>query len=471
MKQYPIFCGGEFISSQHEHQVYNKFNGEPLGLTYLADRAELDQAIVAAQGARQACAELSSADKFGILRFISDELSRRKPYLAEVLCRESGKPIRYALTEIERSVQTFLIAAEESKRLPREYMSLDWMPYGREREGLVRYFPIGLVAGISPFNFPMNLAVHKLAPAIAAGCPIVLKPASSTPLSTLELAEIIAKTNLPKGAVSILPMNRATGNLLVSDERLHLLSFTGSPVVGWELKKQSGRKKALLELGGNAGVIVSNNVDLHKIIERCLVGAFSYSGQICIHAQRFFVHREVYTAFLELMKQRTGQLATGDPLKPETEFSVMIDEENAQRVEQWVQEAIDDGARLVCGGRRKGSFFEATLLTNTTPAMKVNSEEVFGPVVCIEAYDGGIDNAVRLLNDSRFGLQCGVFTDSVTELDYVFRHAEVGGIVHNDVPTLRFDQMPYGGVKDSGLGREGVKYAIQDMLEPRILVK
>lgn len=471
MKQYPIFCGGEFISSQHEHQVYNKFNGEPLGLTYLADRAELDQAIVAAQGARQACAELSSADKFGILRFISDELSRRKPYLAEVLCRESGKPIRYALTEIERSVQTFLIAAEESKRLPREYMSLDWMPYGREREGLVRYFPIGLVAGISPFNFPMNLAVHKLAPAIAAGCPIVLKPASSTPLSTLELAEIIAKTNLPKGAVSILPMNRATGNLLVSDERLQLLSFTGSPVVGWELKKQSGRKKVVLELGGNAGVIVSNNVDLHKIIERCIVGAFSYSGQICIHAQRFFVHREVYASFLELMKQRTSQLVTGDPLKPETELSVMIDEENAQRVEQWVQEAIDRGARVICGGRRKGSFFEATLLTDTTPAMKVNSEEAFGPVACIEAYDGGIDNAVRLLNDSRFGLQCGVFTDSVTELDYVFKHAEVGGIVHNDVPTLRFDQMPYGGVKDSGLGREGVKYAIQDMLEPRILVK
>ncbi len=471
MTYYKIYCAGKFISTPKKVEVTNKYSQEVYALTYLADKTILNAAIVAAEKAKAVCRELSSLEKYTALKFISDELEKNKQHLAKVLCIESGKPIVYATGEIERAAQTFLIAAEECKRLPKEYMSLDWTANGKNKEGIVNYFPIGIVAGISPFNFPLNLAVHKIAPAIAAGCPIILKPASTTPLSTLELAKIIDRTNLPKGMVSILPMDRATGNLLVTDDRISLLSFTGSPVIGWELKKQSGKKKVILELGGNAGVLISGGVDLEKIITKCMVGAFSYSGQICIHAQRFIVHPNLFDDFLNLMAKETEKLIAGDSLKKETKISCMIDEENAKRVEEWVKEAVKQGAKLVCGGKRKKAFYEPTILTNTTSKMKVNAEEVFGPIICIEKYNGKIEDAIKKINDSKFGLQCGVFTDSVSELDLCFKHIEVGGIIHNDVPTLRFDQMPYGGVKESGLGREGVKYAIMDMLEPKILVK
>lgn len=471
MRHYKIYCGGEFISTRDEHPVKNKYTNAVIAHTYLANEAILNKGVIAAEKARPLCKELSSLQKYTALKFISDELEKNKLHLAEVLCEESAKPIVYALAEIERSVQTFLIAAEECKRLPKEYMSLDWTKNGKAREGIVGYFPIGIVAGISPFNFPMNLAVHKIAPAIAAGCPIILKPASSTPLSTLELAKIISQTELPKGSVSILPMDRKTGNLLVTDDRIQLLSFTGSPEIGWELKKQSGKKKVILELGGNAGVIVTKHTDLKKILETCVAGAFSYSGQICIHAQRFVVHEAVFGEFTKLMKKRSKDLVNGDPLKKETRLSVMIDSENAKRVESWITEAVKKGARLVSGGKRTGSFHEASILTGVKPGMKIYDEEVFGPVICIEKYNGKIEDAVRKINNTKFGLQCGIFTDSVAELDYAFKHCEVGGLIHNDVPTLRFDQMPYGGIKESGLGREGVRYAIRDMLESKVLVK
>lgn len=471
MEKYEIYCGGEFITTGEELVVKNKYTQEVFAKTYLADEAVLNTAILAAEKAKTECRNLSSVEKFNALKFISEELEKNKLKLAEIVCIESAKPLRYAIGEIERAAQTFLIAAEECKRLPKEYMSLDWTSNGKNKEGIVKYFPVGVVGGIAPFNFPMNLAVHKLAPAIAAGCPIILKPASSTPLSTLELAKIISKTQLPKGAVSILPMNRTIGNLLVTDERINLLSFTGSPAIGWDLKKQSGKKKVVLELGGNAGVIISKNTDVKSVIQKCLQGAFSYSGQICIHAQRFFVHSHVFDDFVKRMQEKTQALVSGDPLSKETLLSVMIDEENARRVEAWVNEALGAGATLICGGKRQGSFYPATILTNTQSHMKVYSEEVFGPVICIEKYEGTIKEAVEKLNDTKFGLQCGVFTDSVTELDYVFNHAEVGGVIHNDVPTLRFDQMPYGGIKESGMGREGVAYAIKDMMEAKVLVK
>jgi glyceraldehyde-3-phosphate dehydrogenase (NADP+) len=471
MIDYKIYCAGKFISSSKKLEVTNKYSQAVYATTYLADKEILEQAITAANAIKEASKKLSSYEKFTALKFIAEEIEKNKNHLAEVLCIESAKPIRYAIAEIERAAQTFLIAAEECKRLPKEYMSLDWTPNGKSKEGIVNYFPIGLVAGISPFNFPLNLAVHKIAPAIAAGCPIILKPASSTPLSTLELAKIIDKTNLPKGMVSILPMDRVTGNLLVTDERFNLLSFTGSPAVGWPMKAQCGKKKIVLELGGNAGVIISESANLNDILNKCVGGAFAYSGQICIHAQRFFVHPKHYDVFLSLLKTESEKLIIGDPLKAETQLSSMIDEANAIRVEAWVNEAIEQGAKLVTGGKRNGVFYEATILTNTSSAMKVNSEEVFGPVICVEKYDDTIKDAVKKINDSKFGLQCGVFTDSVSELDYCFNSIEVGGVIHNDVPTIRFDQMPYGGIKESGLGREGVKYAIMDMLEPKVLVK
>ncbi|MDO8999481.1 MAG: aldehyde dehydrogenase family protein [Bacteroidota bacterium] len=471
MIEYKIYCAGKFISSSKKLEVINKYSKGIYATSYLADKEILELAITGALAAKEKCKQLSSHEKFIALKYIAEEIEKNKNYLAEVLCIESAKPIRYAIAEIERAAQTFLIAAEECKRLPKEYLSLDWTPNGKSKEGIINYFPIGLVAGISPFNFPLNLAVHKIAPAIAAGCPIILKPASSTPLSTLELAKIIDRTYLPKGAVSILPMDRITGNLLVTDERFNLLSFTGSPIVGWPMKAQCGKKKIILELGGNAGVIISETANLNEIINKCVGGAFAYSGQICIHAQRFFVHPKHYDAFLNMMKIETEKLIIGDPLKTETQLSNMIDEANAIRVEEWVNEAIVQGAKLIFGGKRSGSYYEPTILINTTTTMKVVSEEVFGPVICVEKYDGTIEDAVKKINDTKFGLQCGVFTNSISELDYCFTTIEVGGIIHNDVPTIRFDQMPYGGIKESGLGREGVKYAIMDMLEAKILVK
>jgi len=470
LKTYQIYSAGKFTTSKKTLDVKNPYNNTLIAKTYLADKHILNTAIEKALSVQGALKELSSLKKFEILLQISQLLNEDKKRLAEILCLESGKPIQYAIGEIERSVQTFLIAAEETKRLPKDYISLDWTPGGAGKEGIVNYFPIGLIAGIAPFNFPMNLAVHKIAPAIASGCPIILKPASSTPLSCLELAKIIDKTGLPKGAVSILPMDRETGNLMVTDERFKLLSFTGSPVVGWKMKEQSGKKKVVLELGGNAATVITQTADVKDALPKCLMGAFSYSGQICIHAQRFIVHELLYKKFTADLKAATLKLHYGNPEDKKTDVSNMIDEENAIRVEEWVNEALKKGAKLICGGKRKGSYYEPTILTNCNSKMKVYAEEVFGPVVCINSYNT-IEEAIDLANDTKFGLQCGVFTNSISDLDTCFKGIDVGGIIHNHVPTLRFDQMPYGGIKESGLGREGVKYAIMDMMEPKVLVK
>ncbi|HEU4719273.1 MAG TPA: aldehyde dehydrogenase family protein [Bacteroidia bacterium] len=469
-QRYPIYVGGEFVETATVLDVRNPYTGKVFAKTFLAGEEELGKAITAAQKAQRVMAELPSFRKYKILRSISDTIFAERGRLAHELCRESGKPMRYALGEIDRAAQTFLIAAEECKRLPKEYISLDWTPAGEKKEGVVKYFPCGIVAGIAPFNFPLNLAVHKIAPAIAAGCPIILKPASSTPVSTLGLAKIIAKTDLPKGAVSILPMDRETGNRLVTDERFSLLSFTGSPEVGWKMKKNAGKKKVVLELGGNAGVIISQSADLENALKKSLAGGFAYSGQVCIHAQRFFVQRSVFAPFIQRFVEMVSELKTGDPEELTTDISVMIDEENAKRVEQWVNEAVKEGAEILCGGNREGSFYRPTVLTETKSRMKVCAEEIFGPVVTVEPFDS-FDEAIAMINHTEFGLQAGVFTNDISEMDRAFSEIHCGGIILNDVPTFRVDHMPYGGVKDSGLGREGVKYAIMDMMEARILVK
>lgn len=469
-KNYHIYVAGKFVTSKKILEVKNPYDNSLIATTYLADEAILEQAITTALSVKEELTNLSSLKRFEILKQISETITSNRQQLAGVLCLESGKPIKYALAEIDRSAQTFLVAAEESKRLPKEYVSLDWTPNGEGREGIVNYFPIGLVAGIAPFNFPMNLAVHKIAPAIASGCPIILKPASSTPLSCLELAKIIDATSLPKGAVSILPMDRTTGNLLVTDERFKLLSFTGSPEIGWKMKNQSGKKKVVLELGGNAATVICETADLKDALPKSLMGAFAYSGQICIHAQRFVVHSSLFKTFTEALKAETLKLKYYNPLDTSTDISNMIDEENAVRVESWINEAIQQGAQLLCGGKRTGSYVEPTILLNCNNTMKVYAEEVFGPVVCINSFNT-INEAIALVNDTKFGLQCGVFTNSISELDKCFKEIEVGGVILNHVPTLRYDHMPYGGVKESGLGREGVRYAIHDMLEPKVLVK
>jgi len=467
---YPIYLAGEFINTNQTLEVKNPFDYSLVGTTYLADSSILEQAIIKALSVKDELSKLPSFKKDEILRQISNAILAQKNELATLLCLESAKPMKYALAEIERSAQTFLIAAEESKRIPKEYISLDWTSNGDGKTGMVHYFPIGLVAGIAPFNFPMNLAVHKIAPAIASGCPIILKPASRTPLSCLALAKIINQTSLPKGAISILPMDRKIGQLLVTDERFKLLSFTGSPEIGWDMKNQCGKKKIVLELGGNAATIITPSADIKDAIHKSLMGAFAYSGQICIHAQRFIVHSSIYQYFINELKHLALQLNYGNPIDVTTDISHLIDEENAIRVENWVNEAIEQGAELICGGKRTGSYIPPTILTHCNRTMKVYAEEVFGPVICVNQYHT-IEEAIHQANDTKFGLQCGIFTNRIDELHQCFHQLEVGGVIHNHVPTLRYDHMPYGGVKDSGLGREGVKYAMMDMLEPKILVK
>jgi glyceraldehyde-3-phosphate dehydrogenase (NADP+) len=378
---YSIYCGGKFITTNNVVEIHNPFNQSLVATTYLADQFILEEAIIKALAIKEELQNIIPQKKHHILKQISNEIYANRKRLAEVLSLESAKPLKYALAEIDRSAYTFAIAAEESKKDNTQHLNLNRINNTDQREGVVNYFPIGLIAGIAPFNFPMNLAVHKLAPAIASGCPIILKPASRTPLSCLELAKIIDRTELPKGSVSILPMDRTTGNILVKDERFKLLSFTGSPDIGWKMKAESQKKKIVLELGGNAATIITESADLKDALTKSLMGAFAYSGQICIHAQRFIIHTSLYQKFTDELKELALNLKYGDPLIETTDVSNMIDEENAIRVETWINEAIQQGAQLICGGKRNRSYVEPTILTNCKHTMKVYAVEVFGTVI------------------------------------------------------------------------------------------
>lgn len=470
MKKYKIYAAGEFIETPGMLEVKRPYDGKLLAITGLADENILGKVIIQAKMAEEKMKSLHAHQRSTILSKIAEGMTERKTVLGESLCQEAGKPMRYALAEVERAIQVFKIAAEEAKRIPGEYLSIDWTPAGEGREGWVKYFPVGLIAAISTFNFPLNLSVHKLAPAIATGNPVILKPASQTPVTVLELAKIIHECGLPAGAVSILPMTRETGSLLITDPFIRMVTFTGSPEVGWRIKEQCGRKKVVLELGGNAGVLVAETADIQLAVQKCVAGGFAYSGQICIHVQRIFVIDSLFQEFISRFIEVTSRLKSGDPLDPLTDISVMIDETNACRVEQWIGEAVNQGAVILQGGKRTGSYFEPTVITGTHSGMKVCDLEVFGPVVCIERVDSFSEGIARI-NDSVFGLQAGIFTNRIDEMDMAFDTLEVGGVIINDVPTFRVDHMPYGGVKESGFGREGVKYAMMDMLEPRLLVK
>lgn len=470
MENYSIYVGGEFITTNNLLEVRNPYDNKIVATTFLAGKDELEKAIIKADNTKKTMKEMPSYKKYSILMQISAGLIENRTHIANILANEAAKPMKYALGEVDRAIQTFIVAAEESKRIPSEHFSIDWTAAGEGKEAIVKYFPVGLVAGISPFNFPLNLAVHKIAPAIASGNPIILKPARSTPLSVLELAKIIAQTELPKGAVSILPMDRVAGNQLVTDNRFAKLSFTGSPEVGWQMKREAGKKKITLELGGNAGVIISETANLDTCVAKCVSGAFAYSGQVCIHTQRIYVHENIFDNFITKFIENTKNLKTGHPTEENVDFTSMIDEENAIRVESWINEAVSNGATLLYGGKRNNTFVEPTILTDTKHEMKVCSLEIFGPVVVLEKYKD-FKSVVDTINDSEFGLQAGIFTDSIDEMNYAYENIEAGGVIINDIPTFRVDHMPYGGIKNSGFGREGVKYAIMEMMEPKLLVK
>jgi acyl-CoA reductase-like NAD-dependent aldehyde dehydrogenase len=467
--RYPLYLAGQPYDSGAALVVTAKYTGEPATRVAQAGPDEIARAVDAAVAAAGPMRALPGYARQRVLEHVARRLDERTAEFAEVLAVEAGKPLRDARGEVGRAIDTFRYAAAEAVRLRGEWLPLDTSARAAGYEGLLRRFPVGPCLFITPFNFPLNLAAHKLAPALAVGCPWMLKPASATPVSALLLGELLAETELPPGAFSILPCNGAAVAPLVQDERVKLLSFTGSAAVGWALKAQAGKKRVTLELGGNAACIVDAGANVEHAATRLVFGAFYQSGQSCISVQRIFAHRSVYAALRAELVTRTERLKLGDPLSPDTDLGPLITLADAERVAAWVERAQAAGARLLCGGHRHGALYEATLLEDVPPDEPVSCDEVFGPVATLDAFDD-FDDALARANASRYGLQAGVFTP---RLDHAFRAYEVldvGGVIINDVPSWRADHMPYGGVKDSGLGREGLRWAMEEMTELKLLV-
>ncbi|HEX9932410.1 MAG TPA: aldehyde dehydrogenase family protein [Allosphingosinicella sp.] len=466
---YPLYLANEAQQPNADLEVTDKYTGEVAFRVALADAATIEAGIAAAADAAEPMAKLPSYERQNVLNHCVSRFRERFDELAFALCVEAGKPINDAEGEVTRLIDTFRIAAEESVRMTGEVQPLDISPRAKGYQGIWKRVPIGPCSFISPFNFPVNLAAHKIAPALAVGCPFVIKPASRTPLGTIIIGEILAETDLPKGAFSVLPASRDGADLFTTDERLKLLSFTGSPGVGWELKAKAGKKKVVLELGGNAAVIVDHDADLDDAVERIVFGAFYQSGQSCIGVQRIIAHDRVYDELRNRLVERTKKLVHGNPHDRETFIGPMISEGEARRLHNWVLQAVEGGATLLCGGNRDGAMLQATLLEGVDRSSAVYTEEAFGPVAILSRFTR-FDDALAEVNDSKFGLQAGIFTRDLFKMFDAWDRLDVGGVVINDVPSYRVDNMPYGGVKDSGLGREGVRFAMEDMTEIRNLV-
>jgi acyl-CoA reductase-like NAD-dependent aldehyde dehydrogenase len=465
-----IYLAGEWVESPDILVVDNPADpATPAGATYQATEAQYEQAVKAAVAAFEETRVLPAYERGRALREISAGIKARREELATFITAEIGKVTADAVLEADRTALAFRIAAEEAERMYGETIPLDLMASSKGRMGITRRFPVGPVAAISPFNLPLGLSVHKLAPAIAAGCSIVLKPPSAAPLAILAMAEIIDAAGLPKGAVSILPMTRELGDRMVADERFKLLTFTGSPSVGWRMKERAGKKKVVLELGGNAGVIIDKTADLDWAVKRCVQGAYKFAGQLCISVQRMFVHEDVREAFMDRFLAATDRIRVGDPLDATTDVGPMVDAAQAARTQRWVDEAVQMGGTILAGGTADGAFFAPTVLEHVPVQAQVCSNEAFAPLVVVFPFSDFSD-AIRQVNDSFFGLQTGVFTNDLGHAWQAFNELEVGGVIVNDIPTYRIDHMPYGGVKDSGLGREGLRWSIEDMTELRIMV-
>ncbi len=468
-KKHPIYLAGEWVESDEPLPVTNPFNGEVIGITYLASAEQLDRAVVAAERAFEVTSKQPVFERVQILDALAMKMKEHRDHIASLIALEAGKPIRDAEVEADRGIFTVQVASEEAKRIGGDVMPLDLLPSSKGRFGIVRRFPIGPVAGISPFNFPLNLALHKVAPAIASGNPIVLKPPSKDPLVMLFIAELLDEVGIEPGSLSVLPMSREVGNAMVEDARFKLLSFTGSPDVGWQMKKNAGMKKVVLELGGNAGVVVDAEADISFAAQRVRVGAYAYAGQVCISVQRVFIHERVYDKFIDALVAETKKVKLGDPLDRDTDLGPMIDDKAAARSQKWIEDAVSQGARVLTGGKADGRFMQPTIIENAPRDAFVCSREAFAPLVTVFKVPS-FGKAVEAINDSIYGLQAGVFTNSLEHALYAFENIEAGGVIMNDIPTYRIDHMPYGGVKSSGLSREGIRYTIEDMTEMRLLV-
>jgi acyl-CoA reductase-like NAD-dependent aldehyde dehydrogenase len=468
-KSYPYYLANKAVYANENLAVTDKYTGEVATRVALADASVIDAAIAAAQKAQPLLNKMRPYERQAILNHCVKRFEERFDELADALCIEAGKPIKDARGEVTRLIDTFRIAAEESVRMHGEVMNLEITPRAKGYQGMYKRVPIGPCSFISPFNFPLNLAAHKVAPAIATGCAFVLKPASRTPLGAIIIGEVLAETDLPEGAFSILPCSRDGADLFTTDERFKLLSFTGSPDVGWALKAKAGKKPVILELGGNAACIVDEDADLDDAIERIIFGAYYQSGQSCISVQRILVHEKRYAEFKQRYVEKVAKLVHGDPKKETTFIGPMISESEAQRLELWIKQAKDAGADVLCGGERKGAMLQACVLENVPNDAKIKADEAFGPVSIIASFND-FDAALKEVNNSQFGLQAGIFTRDIYKAHQAWDELDVGGVVIGDVPSWRVDNMPYGGVKESGLGREGVKFAMQDMTELRLMV-
>ncbi|MEW6744274.1 MAG: aldehyde dehydrogenase family protein [Planctomycetota bacterium] len=468
-KTYPYYLANEPRQPNTALEVTDKYDGRVVTRVAMADAAAIDEAIGWAVKATEPMRRIPAFKRQQVLAHCVERFKQRAEELAFALCVEAGKPIRDSRGEVTRLIDTLRIAAEESVRIHGELLGMEISERARGYRGMVQRVPIGPCSFISPFNFPLNLAAHKIAPAIAVGCPFVLKPASFTPVGALLIGAILAETDLPKGAFSILPCRREGADLFTTDERLKLLSFTGSPEVGWALKAKAGRKAVVLELGGNAACVVDHDADLDDAVARIIFGAFYQSGQSCISVQRIIIHEKIYDTLRDRLLARARTLKMGDPKSEETFIGPLIAESEAERLEAWIAAALARGARLLCGGKRDGAMLEATLLENVRRDDDIYAKEAFGPVAVLSRFRD-FDEALAEVNDSRYGLQAGLFTRDIVKIHKAWDTLEVGGVVINDVPSFRVDHMPYGGVKDSGLGREGVCSAIEHLTEPRLLV-
>jgi acyl-CoA reductase-like NAD-dependent aldehyde dehydrogenase len=468
-ESYPYYLASEPEYANTDLEVTNKYTGEVATKVAMADADTIDKAIAAAEKAQPAMAAMAPFERQAVLEHCVKRFTERADELAQALCIEAGKPIKDAKGEVTRLIDTFKIAAEESVRINGETVNLEISARAKGYQGMTKKVPIGPCSFISPFNFPLNLAAHKVAPAIAAGCTFVLKPASRTPIGALIIGEVLAETDLPKGAFSILPCSRDGADLFTTDERLKLLSFTGSPDVGWALKAKAGKKPVVLELGGNAACVIDEDADIEDAIDRVIVGAYYQSGQSCISVQRLLVHSKIYDEFKSRYVEKVKALVSGDPSNEDTFIGPMISEGEAERLHGWITDAKEKGATILCGGTREGAMLEATIMENVPKDCDASAEEAFGPLSILVPFDS-YDDALKEVNNSRYGLQAGVFTRDIYKAHKAWDELEVGGVVIGDVPSWRVDNMPYGGVKDSGLGREGIRYAIEDMSETRLMV-
>ncbi|RME04733.1 MAG: aldehyde dehydrogenase family protein [Planctomycetota bacterium] len=469
VQKYPYYLGGEAVHGEEELEVEDKFHRRPFAAVSRAREAAFEKAIQLALGAKSELAKISSYQKRRILEQVRAGIEERREDLVRLLVQEVGKPLRDSRSEVDRLLDTFRIGAEEVSRLGGEVLPLDSVQRGEGYIGFWKRFPRGVCAFITPFNFPLNLAAHKIVPALVAGCPFILKPAPTTPVSSLVLGEILSKAGLPKGGFSILPAYPEDARLLIEDDRISLLSFTGSQI-GWKLKEKAGRKRVLLELGGNAAVVVDETVeDLEGCANRLVRGIFYQSGQVCISVQRVLIHKKIYGELRDKLVEKTAKLKVGDPSLEETDLGPMISFKEAERVHNWIKEAVRCGGKLLIGGERNGAFLEPTLLENVREDLPLWCEEAFGPVASLQAFED-FSEALAKINASQYGLQAGVFTQNLNRAFQAWEELDVGGVMINEVPAFRVDPMPYGGTKRSGLGREGIRWAVEEMTEIRLLV-